>query len=698
MMERVRIIVFLTVIVLVVILSGVMINRDYSSMIEKQQKQQKNEFTVAVNEFEANMNNSMVFVYGLSGFTYSQIKEKLTSEDFEEFARKTQESVPYIRNFSIALDYVQTYVYPLKGNESTLGHNLLEDSREEVVNDVIEAVTLNRIVISGPYELRQGGLGMVVRSPIYYDGEPKGLVNVVIDVQSVIDNSEISKSQNLSFQLGNIDGQFWGEIITANLTKEIVVGDDIWNVGVLIDHRLSTDNKKLFIRNSFIVLSFGTLFIAFLMSLNKRNSTLSVENHSLIYDDILTGVPNRRALEEEMIKLIEEGDNFSIAFLDLDNFKDINDTLGHSYGDEVLRTVAGRISSYGNISCFRWGGDEFVLIGVMDLKSFERVILKIQKLVSEPITLQDESYVLTSSIGICSYPNDAKSREDLIKLADTTMYYVKNRGKNSQQIYCTDIGLTILEDMKIERLIESSLADDLLELYYQPQFSLNNHKVYGFEALLRMKDKDSVYVTPDRFIPIAERSHLIYQVDEYVVDRALSDLNEWNKQGYDFGVSINISAKHFSDSFAEYIYTKIKAYNINPLKLEVEITESVAIENFESAKKFLIKLSKMGVHVALDDFGTGFSSLSYISKLHLSALKIDKSFIDKMSRDNDAYSIIKYVIKIVKALKITSIAEGVETEDQLNLLKELNCDAYQGYFLSRPLPKDKVIDFLLYRS
>lgn len=496
------------------------------------------------------------------------------------------------------------------------------------------------------------------------------------------------------YQLNNEKEKFWGEDFESNYKSVINVADDIWTVSTHIDYKLNKSSLVKFIRIGISIILFGLSLLIIIISFFKTNKNLSSRVHSLVYDDILTGLPNRRAIEDRINHLIKNNSEFSIAFLDLDNFKDINDTLGHSYGDKVLIEIANRLKEQNFFESYRWGGDEFVFIGVMNLDDFINKMEEIQKKLSKTIELNGEEYLITSSLGICSYPIDATTKEELIKLADTTMYNVKEKGKNSFKVYDVEIGKSILEKMRIERLIDESIKKDKFEIYYQAQLGLKDNKIIGFEALIRMKDNDGKFISPAKFIPIAEKSHFINLIDEYVINKVLKDLNEWNKKGFDFSVSINISANHFSMEFANYIDKKIKYYNINPTRVEIEITESVVIENLNKAKKFLIKLSSIGVRVALDDFGTGYSSLSYISKLYLSTLKIDKSFINKMIYNNNEYHIIKSVVEMVKELGIKSIAEGVETKEQLELVKNLNYDAYQGYYLSKPIPKYEVIDFL----
>lgn len=681
-------------IVLMSIITIVVIYNDYVDISNNHHEEMKNQFTLTANDFQSNLDRAMTYIFGLRGYVYSQLDSTITLESFNEFASRTQDYAYYIKNFSVAPNNIQEYVFPLEGNEATLGHNLDTDSRENVVQDVTLAKESKQIVISGPYTLRQGGLGMVVRNPIYKNDEYWGLVNVVVDLESLIEESDISKKSQIQYSISSNSETFWGNTSEDLLEYEFRVGDDVWFIRAYYDKTIGYQEMLTLIRDSVVLIIIMLVLLFWIIRIFNRNLILSSRIKSLIYQDILTKLPNRRALEEALDLLIVKKTPFSIAFIDLDNFKDINDSLGHSYGDQLLIEIASRISSSTNTQSYRWGGDEFIIVSFESEDSFVSIVKEIQHEISIPVVLSNEEYIITCSAGICSYPKDGSSAEEIIKLADTTMYFAKSKGKNSVYAYDASFGEKLFEDYRIERRLEYALKNDLLELHYQPQYNLIHECIDIVEALARLKDENGDNISPGKFIPIAEKSHLIYALDEYVFEKVLQQLHIWLEEGTKVKVAVNISGKHFTKKFFRFIKEKMNEYLIDPSLIEFEITETVAIEDIDTAIEFIDALDEIGIQVALDDFGTGYSSLSYISILKLSSLKIDRSFINKIEQDNSEYNIIQSVINIVDGLGITSVAEGVENDKQLELIRSIGCDRYQGYLLSKPVPSYQIPDLI----
>ncbi|MBN2794279.1 MAG: sensor domain-containing diguanylate cyclase [Clostridia bacterium] len=408
---------------------------DYKTIFNNQTEYYKNHFNIIVNEFKAKLDMSMSFIYGLEGFTYASLNYDLTQEQFEVFATRAQYHDNFIKNFSVAPDAVQLYVFPLEGNEVTLNHNLKTDARENVVRDVLTAMETGEMVISGPYELRQGGLGMVVRSPIYKDSLPWGLVNVVVDVQSMIEESNLYNCKELSLELQHKGEAFWGSVQEPNYEIVLSVGNETWIVKTHLPDQLTKENHLSFVKNAILLGVSITISITFLIYIIENNTTLSKKINYMIYHDSLTNLPNRRALSEKIDLWIREKKEFTLGFLDLDNFKEINDKLGHALGDELLKVIAERLTSHKSAEVYRFGGDEFILISELKIEAFEKLIVEIQSHLSNAVHLNEVIYHITSSVGICAYPHDAATKDELIQLADKTMYYVKSIGKNSYQIH-----------------------------------------------------------------------------------------------------------------------------------------------------------------------------------------------------------------------------------------------------------------------
>lgn len=692
---RKNLILYLIFIIMVIVFSF-LLKRDYQSILDKQHSQLENEYAIVTNQFISNIDNTFSFIYSLRGFVYSNTDHEITSDKFNIFATETQSHSYYVKNFSIAPDNIQKHVYPIKGNELTIGHNLATDSRENVRNDIKKAMTSADIILSGPYELRQGGLGLVVRNPIYADSKYWGLVNVVIDLEGIIYKSDISKSSHIQYEMINDNGVFWGSIDRDGINFETIMplANDRWIIRGNIYEHLTIENLSVFIRNSTITFLFLAMIFYYILKSITQNFLLSTKIQRLIYTDNLTGLPNRRALEMKLDAFIHEKRYFGLAFIDLDNFKDINDSLGHSYGDELLIEMADRISSSDDYHTYRWGGDEFIIVSDNETVDFIDILDQIQNRITKSVILNKDSYYMTSSIGVCYYPNDGLTKDEIIRLADASMYHVKKSGKNNLQIYNESFGKNIKEEFEIERKLENALMNNELELYYQPKYNLKNQSIDGVEALLRWQLEDGSFIPPSTFIKVAERSSLIFLIDEYVLDNVLKQIRAWSLEDFRPVVSINVSANHFSKKFSNLIKEKIQEYQIDGHQLEIEMTETAAIENYEITKTFLKEMLDIDVKTVLDDFGTGYSSLSYLTKLGFNSIKIDRSFIMSMEESKHNLVIVKSIVEIAKLLDFDIVAEGVETLKQLEIIRDIGCNHFQGYYLSKALPANDIINFI----
>lgn len=669
--------------------------KDYNSILVDQNKEDLIEFYSTINELELKINKTMIYIYGLNGFIYSHLDHSITKAEFDTYAKETQKYAYFIKNISVAPNNIQTYVYPLEGNELTLGHNLENDTRDDVKADIKQAMETKNIVISGPYELRQGGLGMVVRNPIFNIDEYWGIVNVVVNIGDIINSSNINSSSSIYYKISNRNGTFWSSsnFDDYNITTSIKIADNNWIIKGFIIDTLNKDSFKKFLRN--LIISFLFIIIASqsIIRIYFNNFLLSTKVKDLIYLDILTSLPNRRALEIAINTLIKNKTPFGLAFIDLDNFKDINDSLGHSVGDQMLKQIAERINENKDYRAFRWGGDEFIILQKnASERNFFLLIKMIIGKISIPICLSKEQYLITSSAGISFYPDHGDSIDEIIKLADASMYTVKNDGKNKVQVFNTTIGEKISKEFDIERKLEKALSEKKLRVFYQPQYSIKSKKIVGVEALLRWKDDDGNNIPPNIFIPIAEKSKLIYKIDEFVLESSLEQIKIWEKNNIKLKIAVNISANHFTHDFKNLVLWMLKKYDVNSNMLELEITETLAVTDFDKTKRLIDDISSAGIDIALDDFGTGYSSLSYLSKLNISTLKIDQSFVSKMDSENSEYEIVKLILNITKVLNIKTVAEGVETIEQLNLLAELGCNSFQGYLFSKAVTPENIED------
>ena len=409
--------------------------------------------------------------------------------------------------------------------------------------------------------------------------------------------------------------------------------------------------------------------------------------------DALSGLANRNSLEEYLHKLIaaseREGKSFAFLFLDIDHFKSINDSLGHNVGDELLQNVASVIQKVvrPNDIVARIGGDEFVIV-LQDYDTYlelSSIIERIQKHLMSPWLIQANPIHITTSVGVALYPDDGIDIVTLMKHSDIAMYQAKKQGRAQYQFFTQELNQSIQHLIQLEK--EMKWALDHLEyvLYYQPKINLHSGEIVGAEALIRWNSPERGIISPDQFIPLAEENGFIVKLGEWIIDEALNQHLRWKEKGIDIIISINVSTKQLLESsFVNNLIEKMETKKVNPSKIDIEITEYMFIEANLESDKILHTIRDYGVSISLDDFGTGYSSLSYLKKFPIDYLKIDKTFLDDYDTEDGAI-FIETIVKMGQVLKIKVVAEGVEEVAQVNFLKEIGCDQYQGYYFSKPL-------------
>ncbi|PCM44409.1 putative bifunctional diguanylate cyclase/phosphodiesterase [Marinobacter sp. ANT_B65] len=454
------------------------------------------------------------------------------------------------------------------------------------------------------------------------------------------------------------------------------------------------------------------------MAGNLESSRVKVEQ--LAYHDSLTGLPNRFRAHENlrrMISLAQKTDaKMAVLFLDLDNFKRVNDTLGHQVGDQLLKEMAARLSSVLRAEDFifqeelqntshilaRLGGDEFVVLlpRIDGAQDAARVAARILDIMKAPFHFDDQEIYSSTSIGISLFPDDGTGVDDLIKRADAAMYQAKEQGRNNFQFYSASYNLAVFDHISLEGRLRRAIENSELELYYQPLVEAKTGKIVGLEALLRWNDPLEGIIPPDRFIPIAEDSGLILPIGEWVLREAGRQLSIWQAAGLsDACVSVNVSAIQLQRQDLFTIVGEVLEHNsLAPWQLELEITETALMKIRPEVIAELDALRQKGVTISLDDFGTGYSSLSLLQELPIGKLKIDKSFVRDMLVDPKDAAIVSAVLFIAKSLGLRSTAEGVETPEQAARLAEEGCDQLQGYLLCRPLPVADMGRFLKARK
>jgi diguanylate cyclase (GGDEF)-like protein len=422
----------------------------------------------------------------------------------------------------------------------------------------------------------------------------------------------------------------------------------------------------------------------------------------LAYSDALTGLPNRTLLAERFDAVLEQArrthQGFAVLFLDLDRFKQINDSLGHVFGDRVLVKVAKRLKCClrQTDTVARLGGDEFVLLlDQSDARGAESTARRLLAHLAQPVTFDDLAFTLTCSIGIALYPDDGTSMDDLIKNADSAMYSAKERGRSDFRFYERQMNVGLLSRMKLDHAIRQALEHGEFRLKFQPQAELRSGRVFGAEALLRWRDPELGEIAPGQFIPIAEENGAIVPIGDWVLDNAVRQAASWYRRGLDLVTSINVSPLQFQQSgFVDSVERALRDASLPPALLELELTESVLIRDVQDTLAKLQVLAEIGVVLVVDDFGTGYSSLGYLKRFPIRKLKIDRSFVEHLPASDSDAAIVRAIIELGHALNLRVIAEGVETSAQQQALLAAGCDDMQGFLCAPPLDFQQLEQFV----
>lgn len=462
------------------------------------------------------------------------------------------------------------------------------------------------------------------------------------------------------------------------------------------------------------ILSLSNSINNMVSSIRSSNIKLSEQHHELLEQkgvlnhqashDLLTGLANRYLFGDRLQQGIEkskrDGSTIALLFIDLDHFKEINDSYGHKMGDNLLKEVARKLSEIirKEDTLARFGGDEFTVIieGLKQGGDASLLANKIVTLLSEPITLSGTTFYVGCSIGISFFPHNGDLSEDLIKCADAAMYKAKEEGRNNFQYYNAEMTRLALERVEMETNLRTALINREFEVYYQPQINGKTNKLIGMEALVRWKSPILGLVLPDKFIPLAESTGLIVELDRFVMNSAMRQFSQWYKAGLNPGVlAMNLSIRQLQKKdFISVLKSLIIKTECKPAWLELEVTEGQIMTHPDEAIEILNEINRIGIVLAIDDFGTGYSSLSYLKKLPINKLKIDQSFVQGLPHDEEDAVITKTVIALAKSLNLNILAEGVETEAQKEFLLENGCLNIQGYYYSKPITANEMGKFM----
>lgn len=431
---------------------------------------------------------------------------------------------------------------------------------------------------------------------------------------------------------------------------------------------------------------------------HKSNEVIRKHAHF----DTLTSLPNRFLSLDRLSQILKEAERnrekTAVLFLDLDDFKTVNDSLGHEAGDKLLIEAANRLNLAvrKEDTVGRIGGDEFIVLlrALTDNHNALDIAENLLAIFRAPFQIDGRELILTLSIGIAIYPENGTGASDLLRNADTAMYQAKASGRNTYSFFTKEMNLTMTRRFEIEGQMHAALERNEFEVYYQPQLDIKSGRITGAEALLRWHNPILGNIPPDEFIPIAEQTGLIIPIGKYVITQALQLLSEWqNVDQQEYRMAVNFSPRQFIDNeLISFIRKSLTDTDISPEHLELEITEGVLMIGKSYIRESLLELHKLGIKLSMDDFGTGYSSLSYLRQYSFDALKIDHSFIDGITRNNEDYDLVKAVIAMAHSLRLVVVAEGVEMSEQLTLLEELGCDYAQGYYFSKPITAKQLLE------
>lgn len=672
---------------------------------------------------------------------------------FNAFAAHFVPSIPDVRNLSLYPDGIAEYVYPVKGNEELLGLNLFKHADPKVRENAERTKRSKSVTLMGPFDLAQGGMGLLTRQAIFADGRFWGFSSIVLDVPALVreglrsdDNSVLEIALRANGRLLKGDSALFDD--GSSLRELVMLPEGEWVLaGRLKDNQLRDIAYKVWIIRAFSLISMALiLYVMYVQltgkakldlkvrertrELQRANEVIEASNEELTaieeelreqnrqledkekalrhmaYHDAVTGAYNRTCfnvkLEEQAAAALNLGQKFVLLYLDLDQFKLVNDTLGHTYGDILLKEAALRLQGIRlddrpGMSFFRIGGDEFTLIlpNVREQDEGKRLAEQVIELFRQPFHLQGAEYYLTASVGIALYPDQGADAATLIRHADKAMYAAKEEGKNRYKWFDGNAPDGAEEQMELRSYLRKALSRGEFELHYQPQIQAGSARLVGMEALLRWNHPKLGPVSPQRFIPLAEETGLIVEIGEWVLRVACEQNKAWQDAGCpELRMAVNLSARQFAASdVAASVRGVLAETGLDPRYLELEITENMAMKNENLPA--LEQLRDMGITLSIDDFGTQHSSLGYLKRLPISRIKIDRSFVGGIGKDDRDEAIIHAMMLVARRLNLSVVAEGVETEAQYNFLTEHECDDIQGFLFYRPQPAELIRKVLL---
>ncbi|GEM_PF-2707762 len=650
--------------------------------------------TIEQNRIEDHYNNVLNLYFDklnqIEVFYLTVGPENLNDTNFNDFGESNDfEGIGFV-SFSIAPEGIMQYYFSYDYGDSLIGLDLVHDERDYVREAVEYAIENKVIVVNGPYTLLQGGNGFVFRKPVFIEDEFIGLINLVVQYEVLNTLLNESNSEIVDVGIYNSDNELiFGDLVYSqdlSFSDALKANSTDWLIGTEVSVSYSSRMLKTSILIISIALILYSIALFVVTRFYRRIAHLLIDKDNLIYYDKLTLLPNRRLLTQDINDAIRENLTFYLGFGDLDNFKNLNDIMGHSIGDLYLKNIADRFITMisPSLKIYRWGGDEFIfLIKQSEKEKVVEIMDSIYHRFEEPITIQDTDYSVSISVGIVSYPENGSSVDSLIRRADIVMYDVKSQKNNNYGFFEDKYLADLTRKVDFENKVNRHTLDDF-EVYLQPIVMANNGEIYGFEGLTRLFDEKELLNTYE-VVKLYERKGEISKIDRSVFEKVCK-YHVMLKEKYDkeYSFSFNISPLTLSEDFVEFANKLMNDHDIQSNHFIIEIIETLGFKDMKDSLRLLTKLRDLGFHIAMDDFGMGYSSLSYITKLPLSMIKIDRTFINNY-RTNEFDRLLILTIKDISvSLNIDIIVEGIETQEQLDYIKQINAKYYQGYFHSRP--------------
>lgn len=634
-------------------------------------------------------------------------------DDFDHFSEEILRTIGGISNLQLAPDGIIQKIYPLLGHEKAIGHNILKDDKRR--KEALSAINEQKLTLAGPFELIQGGVAVIGRNPVFIrDGNKQifwGFTAALIYLDDLLASTELDllQSKGYRYQLTRRSPDTSEtEVITASRepivsphrTSTINVPNATWKITISRPMEGSIWQATLGYLTSITIALFGSWAMWFVLRQpEKLQKIVKQKTHELekfAFYDYLTGLANRRLLNEHLEQVIQQteccGNSAALLCFDLDDFKRINDSQGHDVGDCVLQQISHRLNSVVNKNDIvaRLGGDEFTVLLSASYSASDagRIAGQLIEVISEPIFLNNKELSVSASVGITMIPSDGNDVSTLLRNADMAMYSAKKSGKRNYHFFNKALQKKALDKVSIEEGLDTAISKKQFVLHYQPVFNFYSNKLCCYEALIRWNHPREGLLYPERFIGIAEESGKIKNIGYWVIQEVCNVIKMHQLHiGKRHRIAVNLSPRQFNDpDLLENIRRIIRNVGIDARFLEIEITESTLMENVESAIYTLRQFKELGITVAIDDFGTGYSSLAMLKRLPVDKLKIDRSFVKDLDSNNSDQKIVQALISMAHTLQISVIAEGIETQEQFNLLQQYGCDFGQGYLFSRPVP------------